>query len=141
MKDGKGVEKRMRGRIISRGVAEGEALTTREPLSFLGGIDPETGKVIEKGHELEGTSVEGKILIFPQGKGSTVGSYVLYQLKKNGTAPRGILNVDAEEVVALGAIISEIPMMDRLEGELLTIPTGTHLLLNADEGFVEVLSR
>jgi hypothetical protein len=141
MKDGKSVETRMRGRIISRGEVEGEALTTREPLSFLGGIDPETGKVVEEGHELEGASVKGKILIFPKGKGSTVGSYVLYQLKKNGAAPRGILNVDAEEVVALGAIISEIPMMDRLDGDLLRIPTGTRLRLNAEEGFVEVLGR
>ncbi|HDI12692.1 MAG TPA: DUF126 domain-containing protein, partial [Hadesarchaea archaeon] len=66
----------MRGRSISPGKTRGEALVSREPIGFYGGVDPKTGVVIEKGHELEGKCVRGKILVFPQGKGSTVGSYV-----------------------------------------------------------------
>ena len=55
----------LKGRIIYKGIVEGEALVTSQPLSFYGGVDPNTGMVIEKGHELQGQSVEGKILVFP----------------------------------------------------------------------------
>jgi predicted aconitase with swiveling domain len=105
----------LRGRIISRGKAEGEALTTSQPISFYGGVDPNTGEVTEKGHELQGKSVKGKILVFPSGKGSTVGSYTLYRMKKNGTAPAGMVNTDCETIVAVGAIISEIPCVDKID--------------------------
>jgi predicted aconitase with swiveling domain len=103
-----------RGRVVFKGKAEGEALVTSQGISFYGGVDPETGVVIEKGHELEGKSIAGKILVFPQGKGSTVGSYVMYRLKKNGHAPAGIINKECEPIVAVGAIISEIPLVDKL---------------------------
>ncbi len=105
----------MKGRIIFRGKAEGEALTTSQPISFYGGVDPNTGNVIEKGHELQGQSVKGKILVFPQGKGSTVGSYTLYRLKKNGVAPAGMVNRECETIIAVGAIISEIPCVDKVD--------------------------
>jgi predicted aconitase with swiveling domain len=103
------------GRVISKGVADGEALTTSQPISFYGGVDPDTSMVIEKGHELEGKEVRTKILVFPNGKGSTVGSYTLYRMKKNGVAPAGIINSECETVVAVGAIISEIPCVDRID--------------------------
>jgi len=99
------------GKTISRGAAEGEAVVTREAITFLGGVDPKTGVVVEKGHELEGVEIKGKVLIFPKGKGSTVGTYVLYQMKKNGTAPCAIVNTEVDLMVATGAIISEIPMV------------------------------
>jgi predicted aconitase with swiveling domain len=105
----------LNGRIIFRGSGEGEALTTAQPISFYGGVDPNTGEVIEKGHELQGKSVKGKVLVFPNGKGSTVGSYTLYRMKKNGTAPAGIINKECETVVAVGAIISEIPCVDQVD--------------------------
>ena len=105
----------LKGRIIYKGKAEGEALTTKQPISFYGGVDPNTGVVIEKGHELQGQSVKGKILVFPQGKGSTVGSYTLYRLKKNGAAPAGMINKECETIVAVGAIISEIPCVDKVD--------------------------
>ncbi len=105
----------LKGRIIYKGKAEGEALTTKQPISFYGGVDPNTGAVIEKGHELQGISVKGKILVFPQGKGSTVGSYTLYRLKKNGAAPAGMINKECETIVAVGAIISEIPCVDKVD--------------------------
>ena len=105
----------LKGRIIYKGKGEGEALTTTQPISFYGGVDPNTGIVIEKGHELQGQSVKGKVLVFPTGKGSTVGSYTLYRMKKNGTAPAGIVNKECETVVAVGAIISEIPCVDSVD--------------------------
>jgi predicted aconitase with swiveling domain len=105
----------LKGRIISRGVTEGEALTTTQPISFYGGVDPETSEILEKGHELQGKRIKGKILVFPNGKGSTVGSYTLYRLKKGGVAPAGIINRDCETVVAVGAIISEIPCVDQID--------------------------
>jgi predicted aconitase with swiveling domain len=105
----------LKGRIISRGVAEGEALTTTQPISFYGGVDPETSEILEKGHELQGKRVKDKILVFPNGKGSTVGSYTLYRLKKGGVAPAGMINRECETVVAVGAIISEIPCVDEVD--------------------------
>jgi predicted aconitase with swiveling domain len=105
----------LKGRLISKGKGEGEALVTSQPISFYGGVDPNTGVVIEKGHELQGQSVKGKILVFPTGKGSTVGSYTLYRMKKNGTAPAGMINKECETVVAVGAIISEIPCVDKVD--------------------------
>jgi len=105
----------LKGRIISKGSGKGETLATSQPISFYGGVDPNTGEIIEKGHELQGKSVKGKILVFPTGKGSTVGSYTLYRMKKNGTAPAGIINKESETVVAVGAIISEIPCVDKID--------------------------
>jgi len=105
----------LKGRIISKGIAEGEALTTTQPISFYGGVDPETSEILEKGHDLQGKRIKGKILVFPTGKGSTVGSYTLYRLKKGGIAPAGIINRECETVVAVGAIISEIPCVDEVD--------------------------
>ncbi len=105
----------LKGRTISKGVAEGEAITTTQPISFYGGVDPNTSEIIEKGHELQGKKMKGKILVFPNGKGSTVGSYTLYRMKKNGTAPAGIINKECETVVAVGTIISEIPCVDGID--------------------------
>lgn len=108
------------GRIIKVGQAEGEALVSPEPVGFFGGVDPETGVVIEAGHPLKGECVAGRVLVFPTGKGSTVGSYTLYRLKKNGVAPAAIINVESEPVVAVGAIISEIPMVDGVDIAVIT---------------------
>jgi len=105
----------LRGRLIYNGTAQGEALVTSQPISFYGGVDPNTGIVIEKGHELQGQSVKDRILVFPQGKGSTVGSYTLYRMKKNGTSPAAIINKECETIIAVGAIISEIPCVDKID--------------------------
>ncbi len=105
----------LRGRAIVEGKAEGIALVSDRPISFLGGVDPENGKIIEKGHPLEGQSVAGRVLIFPTGKGSTVGSYIIYRLAKAGVAPCAIINAHSEPIVAVGALISGIPMVDRVD--------------------------
>jgi predicted aconitase with swiveling domain len=105
----------LKGRIIAKGVVEAEALVTTQPISFYGGVNPETSELLEKGHELQGKQIKDKILVFPTGKGSTVGSYTLYRLKKGGVAPAGIINCECETVVAVGAIISEIPCVDKID--------------------------
>lgn len=107
------------GRIIKAGNAEGVALVSTEPVSFFGCIDPDTGVVTEKGHVLEGKSVKDTVLVFPSGKGSTVGSYALYRLKKNGAAPAAIINSECEPIVAVGAIISDIPCVDKIDVSLI----------------------
>ena len=105
---------KLRGRSIYSGTAQGEALVTSQAISFFGGIDPETGVVVERGHELEGQCIAGRVLVFPTGKGSTVGSYTLYRLKHNGHAPLAILNAECETITAVGCIIAEIVCVDQL---------------------------
>ncbi|MCD6342066.1 MAG: DUF126 domain-containing protein [Thaumarchaeota archaeon] len=105
----------LKGRVIREGKAKGVALVSSEPISFYGGVDPETGKIIEKNHPLYGESISGKILVFPYGKGSTVGSYILLRLKKRGLAPLAIINERCEPIIAVGAIIAEIPAVDKID--------------------------
>lgn len=127
-------------RVISRGYAVGEALVCTAPISFYGGVDPSTGVVVEKGHEIEGECIANKVLMFPHGKGSTVGTYVIYRLKKVGRAPVAIVNLRAEPIVALGAIISGIPMVDRIdEGAFKVVKSGSVVEVDAYNGFVRVL--
>jgi len=127
---------KLKGRRIYKGVAEGKAIATKDGISFFGGVDPDTGKVVEVGHELEGQSITGKILVFPTGKGSTVGSYTLYRMKKNNTAPAAIVNRQIDTIIAVGCIISEIPCVDKIDVNL--IKTGQKTVVNGSEGTVEV---
>lgn len=105
---------RMQGRVIRAGKAAGRALVSPEPIGFLGGVDPDTGVVVEPNHPLNGQSVAGRVLVFPTGKGSTVGSYTILRLARNGVAPAAMLNAQSEAIVAVGAIIADIPMVDQL---------------------------
>jgi predicted aconitase with swiveling domain len=99
-------------RTISKGIAKGKLIISKDPISFLGGVNPETGEIIDNNHELKGKIIKDKILFIPGGKGSTVGSYVIFQMKKNNTAPKAIICINAEPIIATGAIISDIPMVD-----------------------------
>lgn len=129
----------LRGRTISRGRAAGPALVSKDPISFLGGVDPKTGEVIERGHALFGKNIRGTVLVFPGGRGSTVGSYVLYQLKKNGVAPAAIVNADSEPIVAVGAIMAGIPMVDRLDADpVAAIADGAAVTVDGTAGTVEI---
>jgi len=130
---------RVKGRVISRGIVEGEVLLSKDAISFLGGVDAKTGIVVEKGHAIQGKSVKGKVLVFPRGKGSTVGSYVMLQLKKNGVAPAAIINLEAEPIIAVGAIISRIPMLDKLEKDPFSfLKNGMKIRVDANKGFLEL---
>jgi uncharacterized protein len=125
---------KLQGRKIYPGVAQGEALVTGMGISFFGGVDPDNGVVVERGHELEGQSIAGKILVFPTGKGSTVGSYTLYRLKFNGMAPLAVVNAECETITAVGCIIAEVPCVDQID--IRPIKTGQRLVVDGEAGEV-----
>jgi hypothetical protein len=130
-----------KGRKIVGGIACAEALVSRDPVSFYGGIDPVTGKIIEKGHNLEGKQITGKIFIFPTGKGSTVGSYVIYRMKKLGTAPAAIINLQTEAIIATGCVISSIPLVDKIDQQsFMNLKTGMVIRVDGDQGLIETIS-
>lgn len=118
------------GRVIKAGQSQGIALVSPEPIGFFGLIDPETGIILEKGHPLEGQSIAGRVLVFPTGKGSTVGSYSLFRLAKAGRSPIAIINAESEPIVAVGAIISNIPMVDSVE--ITHISTGDTVAIDGE---------
>ncbi len=125
-------------RKIAKGKASGELLVSSEPISFLGGVDPETGKVIDINHELKGQSVKDKVLFIPGGKGSTVGSYVIFQMMKNNTAPKAIICLKAEPIIATGAIMSDIPMVDSPTNTE-SLKNGVNVEVNSDESSITIL--
>jgi predicted aconitase with swiveling domain len=108
-----------------------------QPISFLSGVDPDSGIIVEKGHPLNGQCITGKVLVFPYGKGSTVGSYVLYALSRNGHAPLAIVNAEAEAIIATGAIISKIPMIDRIDVPITRLKNGTRVTVDGELGELE----
>jgi hypothetical protein len=106
-------------------------------ISFFGGVDPQSGVVVERGHDLEGQSIAGKVLVFPTGKGSTVGSYTLYRLKRAGKAPIAIINTECETITAVGCIIAEIPCIDRVPID--DLQSGQRVVVDGERGTVTVL--
>ncbi|MGZ7043388.1 MAG: DUF126 domain-containing protein [Methanobacterium sp.] len=134
------MEKNIKCKKISKGNAKGEVLITKDPLSFLGGVDPHTGMVIDQGHELYGKKITDKILIIPSGKGSTVGSYVIFQMSKSKTAPKAIISIKAEPIIATGAIMAGIPMVHEPEAPLLDIlENGDIVEVDADKEIIRLL--
>jgi len=127
---------RLQGRKISSGMAEGDVIIEPGAVSFLGGVDPKEGIVVDSSNQVSGQSIAGKVFAFSSGKGSTVGSYVIYRMKKAGTAPAAIINERAETIVASGAIISEIPMIDGIDISLLR--NCDRIIVDADRGYVEI---
>ena len=126
----------LKGRTIFPGQANGETLVSHMSISFYGGVDPDSGLITEAGHDLQGQSIAGKILVFPSGKGSTVGSYILYRLKQEGHAPAAIINAECETIIAVGCIIAEIPCVDQIDiGKL---ASALYLKVDAELGLVEV---
>ena len=124
----------IRGRGIAGGQGKGPLLVSPVPLSFLSGVDPASGIIVEKGHPLQGVCITGTVLAFPYGKGSTVGSYVLYALSRNGHAPAAIVNTEAEPIIATGAIIGEIPMIDHIDIPINRLRSGVQVQVNGDSG-------
>ena len=125
----------LKGRTIYSGQTRGTVLKSDLPISFFGAVDQKTGVVKESNHPLLGHSVAEKILIFPYAKGSTVGSYIIYALKKNNVAPAGMILEDCETIVAVGAIISEIPTVDQVKID--QFQTGDVIRIDRGEIFIE----
>lgn len=132
----------LQGRGITPGVAEGIALVSHEPIGFNFGVDALSGILQEKGHELEGKCLKDTILIFPHGKGSTGGSFVMYSICQEGNGPRAIINVACEGIIAVGGIMAGIPIVDKLEKDpLVVIQTGDYVRVNGTDGIVEILEK
>jgi len=129
----------LNGRGIVEGRCRAQALVSSKPISFLGGVDPADGRIVEKNHDLCGECVKDKVLCFPHGHGSTVGSYVLYSLAKNGLAPAAIINQTADPVVVVGAIIATIPMIDQID--IKKIKTGETVEVDGCKGVARILKR
>ena len=125
-------------RNISKGKGKGELIVSSEPISFLGGVNPENGEIIDPNHELKGKIIKDKVLFIPGGKGSTVGSYVIFQMKKNNTAPKAIICLNAEPIIATGAIMSDIPMVDSPE-DTQNLVDGTLVEVDGNEGTITIL--
>ena len=125
-------------RNIAKGKAKGELIVSSQPISFLGGVNPENGEIIDPTHELKGEIIKDKVLFIPGGKGSTVGSYVIFQMMKNNTAPKAIICLNAEPIIATGAIMSDIPMVDS-PADISDLKTGTFVEVDGDNGKIEIL--
>jgi len=127
-------------RKIARGQAQGKVIISSDPLSFLGGVDPQTGDITDRQHELYQQNSSDQILVIPSGKGSTVGSYVIYQMAKNKTAPLAIIALEAEPIIATGAIMAGIPMVDQPEENVLKLlKKGNLVEVDADAGIIKIL--
>lgn len=136
-----------KGRTVVGGIAvEGEALVSKMPFGFFGGVNPTTGIVIDKWHDLYGENIKDRILVYPEGRGSTVGAAIILELARCDCAPKAILFNDSEIITATGAILSEkfydreIPMMDRFGCDVTeNIKTGDIVRVNPPEEMIEVL--
>jgi predicted aconitase with swiveling domain len=127
----------IRARAISRGKGSGPLLVSPAPITFLSGVDPDTGVLVEKGHPLEGCSIAGTVLAFDFGKGSTVGSYVIYALHRNGTAPAALINTSTDPIVAVGAIIGGIPLVDQPEISIHQLRSGVIVTVDGTAGTID----
>ena len=127
---------RIRARGIVPGRASGRALVSSAPFSFVGGVDPATGSILNGATGMTGEHLDGRVFVFPTGKGSTVGSYVLYGLGKRGHGPAAIVNRRADAVVAVGATLAGIPMVDRVD--IRGLRTGDRMVVDGGRGTVEL---
>ena len=107
--------KTLKGRLIYSGKGSGRVLKSDVPLGLFGHLEPKTGVYHEAGHPLDGKCVKGRVLAFPRAKGSTVGSYILYALRKSRNAPVAMILSECDTIVAVGAIIGSIPTVDSVD--------------------------
>jgi predicted aconitase with swiveling domain len=132
----------LRGRCVVPGVAEGEALVTRDRISGWGGIDSRTGTVVETRHELRGISFAGKVLVFPGAKGSSGWSNAFHLTRVLGVAPAALLFNEMTTKIALGAVVTRAPALTDFDRDpLQCIATGDWVRVDADAGVVEITKR
>ena len=132
----------LKGRTVNPGKAEGEAIVTTIPFSFLGELDPVTGKVPSPSHELFGQSLAGKVFVCPTGKGSSAGPNVSYAAMKAGNSPKAMVIKGVEPILAAAILAANIPAVDRFDQDpLKVIKTGDYIKVDADAGIVEVIKK
>jgi predicted aconitase with swiveling domain len=132
----------IKAHMVSAGKAEGEAIVYNGSFSFLGDLDPATGKVPVPRHQLEGESLVNKVFVFTTGKGSSGGDFVAWAAKKNGNIPAAIICLESEPVLSGAVIATEIPTVDRPEKDIFDlIKTGDYVKVNATKGIIEVVGK
>ncbi|HXV46922.1 MAG TPA: DUF126 domain-containing protein [Nitrososphaera sp.] len=122
---------------IVGGSDEGRALVTAQPINFLAMVDTKTGTITDPRHELYEKSLKGSVLVFPYAIGSSVGAYVFYSLRENGTAPAAIVCSKADITTASGCAIANIPVVNLPEGSP-AIKQGSVAKVDADGGRITV---
>ncbi len=128
----------LKGKPVVGGEARGEAIVSGEPISFWGGIDPRTGEVIDRRHELSGANVTGRIFVFPTGRGSSTASAILLEAVRTGAAPAAIINLKVDPILALGSIVADemygrtVPIVLLDEEAFSSIKQGDQLTLETD---------
>ena len=126
------------GRALVAGSAEGTAIVSSQPISFWGGVNPSTGEIIDRRHELSGANIAGRVFVFPHGKGSSTASAIFLEAVRAGTAPAAIINYKVAPMIALGAIIAEelyrrtIPIIVLDQHEYEAIEEGDYLTIAPD---------
>ena len=126
------------GKPVVRGSAEGPALVSREPLSFWGGVDPDSGEVIDRRHDCSGAIITGKVFVLPCGKGSSTASRTLLETIRSGTAPAAIINLEVDPILALGSILGgefyhkTVPIVVLSEGDFASVAEEDWLSIEAD---------
>jgi predicted aconitase with swiveling domain len=132
----------LRGRKVVGGVAEGEALVSRDTISGWGGIDPMTGTVIETHHQLRGVSFKDKVLVFPGAKGSSGWSAAFHLARIAGAAPKAMVFNVMNTKIALGAVVTRVPSVTDFDQDPLgVIETGDWVKVDGDRGIVEVIKK
>ncbi len=126
------------GRAVVAGSAEGRATVSTQAISFWGGLNPKTGEIIDRRHERSGEIITGRVFVYPHGKGSSTSSAILLESVRAGTAPAAIINLQADPIVALGAIVAEelyhrsVPMVVLSEADFHSIKDADRLVITPD---------
>ncbi len=124
------------------GRAEGEALVAETTLSFWGEVDPVAGRIIAKGHPLEGQSLRGKVLVIQSTKGSSATPLVMGLAQAEGNAPVAMVNTNIDALAVLGCVVNEIPMVSDLDRDPFElIESGDHVTVDADAGTITVVKK
>lgn len=138
----------LRGRVLVPGIAEGEALVTKQLFGFTHGVSPATGEVGDVRHEWRGLNIKGKVLIFPFGKSSSSGGIWILEIARCGNAPAAIINVEAESVIGGGCLLAgmvygkSIVLMDRTDrNPCEVIKSGDYVRVNGETGVIEILNK
>lgn len=138
--------KTLQGKGIVEGIGKGPAIVSEKPFGFFGGVNPKTGEIIDKWHELYGQSIKGKVFVYPEGRGSTVGAAIILELARTGCAPAAIINKNIEVITAGGGLMAktfydvDIPMVDGISKEdILSIKDGAMVEVNGTTGKIVIL--
>jgi uncharacterized protein len=140
--------RKIKGRGVIEGKVKAEAIVSTQPFGFFGGVNPATGVVIDKWHELYGQNIKGKVMVYPEGRGSTVGAAVVLELVRTGCAPAAIINRKIETITAAGGLMAkkfydkDMPMVDRLsEDPIKAIKTGDIVEVDGTTGEVIIYPK